>query len=997
MKRLHLTLLVLVIPILSWAQEFRAEDYVITKYSMDEGLPQNSINAIEQSSDGYIWIATFSGLVRFDGHSFKTFNRANTPCLVSDDFLKIHITRDNYVWLFPSGINTAIIRFKDGSCNSYKVRDGISRSITFLEDYDGTPWLIDEGRPLKFNGIEFQEVRPVYEEEFKQKAIESEKGSWFGIDNKLYRLYNGLPVLVLDELPGEKSSFVYAKTNPLKENTLLVGTSVGIIEYEYGNEFKETKRFPLPYENFLNLKFDNEGNQFVITANGIAYKEKDVFEPLNPFQNLTDVRLKSIIQDNEGNYWIGTGGDGLFRFKKKFISMIDSDQGLFNEKILSITKLDNGKMLFSTNCSDLYEWYNGEAKISPLQENLQSNCFWSVFQDSKGRIWFGSGEPHLMLNYGKPSVKFGKEQGFDSYAVFAITEDQNGYIWIATSQGIYLYDGTTLIRKITEADGLYYNDSRVMFEDKDGTMWVGTNAGLHTIKNYKVTRIPLLTESQTEFETQPYIRAIHKDEDGVFWIGTYGDGLFRIKNEEVIQFTTKHGLFDNTASHIIEDDDGFFWMGTNRGIQRVSRNQLNAVAEGNLSEVVSYSYGSSDGMNSPETNGGFQPSYIVEENGDIYLPTVAGVAKVSVTNARINHNPPPVYIETVRNSEAEELNAEELRLSHEQAFLEINYTAINFSDPGKVRFKYRLLGLKDEWVDAGSRREAVYTKIPPGDYTFQVIAANNDGFWNDEGASLAISIVPPYWQQLWFILLSVTTIFGGIGFLFWQRTRRMKEESERQQRFTERLIESQENERRRIAMELHDGLGQQILVIKNRVELAKLKFRENPELSEQLQEIEHSALRSIEDVRTISHDLRPVLLEKFGLTDAVVNLCEQMEKGSSLDWSYHVGNLDNIFPKNKEINFYRILQEACNNILKHSNASQASLIIKSIGSGIHITIYDDGDGFDLKKLNFDMNTGLGLTGIKERVQTLKGKLTIQAEEQKGTVIKIQIPTVGHAE
>ncbi len=970
---------------------------MVTRFTMDDGLPQNSINEIQQSSDGYIWIATFSGLVRFDGHDFKIFNRVNTPCLIADEFLNIHISSDDSIWLFPATLNTVVTRFKDGNCESFKIADGISSSFAFLEDFDGTFWVINEGKPYRYNGEEFEEIIPLDNTELANKALQNENGGWFGLGKNLYRIYDGVPIKVFDDLLINENLHSYVYPNPEKERSILVDTESSISEYEFDKELVLKEKYHLEDPFFLGMEFDNNRNVFISTANGIAQKVNDSFEFLKPFKDQPNIRLKSILQDNEGNYWIGTGGDGLFRFRKKFISMIDKELGLENEKVLSITKLENGKMLISTNCSEVYEWDGERAKVSPLQELIQSNCFWSIFEDSKERIWFGAGEPHFMETYGEPALQFGIDQGFDGYAVFATTEDKNGHVWVASASGIFIYDGTNLIRTITEEDGLYYNDSRVMFEDDDGTMWVGTNGGLHTVKNYEVTRVPLLEQEGNEFEKQPYVRAIHKDEEGVFWIGTYGDGLFRIKGDEVFRFTTAQGLFDNIASHIIEDASGFFWMGTNRGIQRVSRNHLNLVAESEMDQVISYSYGSADGMNSPETNGGFQPSYIVEENGDFYLPTVAGVAKVSVSNANINHIPPPVYIEAVKNNFSEDLDKEDLNLEYDNSFLEIKYTAINFSDPSKVRFKYRLLGLNDQWIDAGTRREAVYTKLPPGDYTFQVTATNNDGVWNDEGAFLSISVIPPYWQTVWFLSITILLLLGAIGSIFLKRTQRLKQESERQRAFTERLIESQENERRRIAMELHDGLGQQILVIKNRVELAKLQFKENPELSEQLGEIEHSALQSIEDVRTISHDLRPVLLEKFGLTDAVINLCEQMEKSSKFDWSYHIDTLDNIFPKKKEINLYRILQEACNNILKHSNATQASLTIKNVDLSIFITIYDDGNGFDLDQLDQKTSSGIGLTGIKERVQTLKGKLSIQTNTQKGTTIKIQIPTEGHAE
>ncbi len=993
-KGLILFLLVLFIQGLSQVSLFsqipNSEDYVVTQFSMEDGLPQNSINAIEQSNDGYIWLATFSGLVKFDGKNFKTFNLINTPCLISDEFYDIFISSDNSIWLLPSTMNLIVTRFKDGKCKNFKIADGIGGPLNFIENHDGSIWINTLDQSFKFNGDELEEVLPVTEGEIVKSALSSSEDNWYSLNKNLYRIHNGLPVLVYNNIPNETSAHTYVRKHPTKEHTILIGTLNTIIEYEYNDKFNQKQIYPLPYNHFLDLKIDNFNNQFAITADGIAVKEENNFIPFQPFGDQSNIRMKSILHDNEGNYWIGTDGDGLFRFRKKFISMIDKKVGLDNEKMLSITRINNGKMLFSTNCTGIYEWDNKQAALSKVHDYLPMGCYWSVFQDSRGRMWFGSGEPYMAEGYGEPVTKFGLEQGFDGYAVFAITEDRNGHIWVASSQGIYIYDGTELIRKITEADGLYYSDSRVMFEDDDGTMWVGTNGGLHTIRDYKVTRIPLVNELESEFVDQPNIRTIHKDIDGTYWIGTYGDGLFRIKNDEIFRFTTEQGLFDNTSSHIIEDDKANFWMGSNRGIHRVSRESLNKVADGEMNEVISYSYGSIDGMNSPETNGGFQPSYIVEKNGDFLLPTVAGVARVSVKEVEENKVPPPVYIGSIRTSEGELKENKNIELSHNDAFLEIQYSAINFTDPDKVKFRYRLEGLNDNWIEVGNRREALYTKIPPGEYKFRVIASNNDGVWNDEGATLAVTVVPPFWQKNWFFIMLILLVSGTGYFLFKRSEEKFKQENDRQKKFTEQLIESQENERRRIASELHDGLGQQILVIKNRVELAKQKNGNEIELEKELDEIMQSAVISIRDVRSISHGLRPVHLEKFGLTEALVNLCEELQDTNSIEWSYHINDIDILIDKDKEIHFYRVIQEGVKNIIRHSSAKEASVLINETNKTISVTIWDDGKGFD--KNNISSPEGLGFLGMNERIKSLGGTIHIDSILKKGTTIKIEIPT-----
>jgi signal transduction histidine kinase len=363
---------------------------------------------------------------------------------------------------------------------------------------------------------------------------------------------------------------------------------------------------------------------------------------------------------------------------------------------------------------------------------------------------------------------------------------------------------------------------------------------------------------------------------------------------------------------------------------------------------------------------------------------------VSTRDVKNNDVIPPVYIEQLRNFNETLPLDDVVTLDYDQSFMEISYTAISFTNPKKIEFKYRMLGFDDSWIEVGNRRSAIYTKIPPGEYTFQVSASNSDGIWNEKGASVKVSVIPPFWQTIWFLSILLLCFLAIGPTIYYFRIRHLKTENERQKKFAEQLIESQENERRRIASELHDGLGQQILVIKNRVELAKLNITNNLEMIDQLSEIQHSADRSIEDVRNISHNLRPVLLEKFGLTDAVLNFCDQLEKSTNLEWSYHVDDIDDVFPKNKEINFYRILQEGANNILKHAESKHPSIIVKRANNRINVTIYDDGKGYEAFLVS-KTGTGLGLIGIKERVETLGGQLAVVSKKGEGTTIKIQIP------
>jgi len=973
---------------LLFSQVPNADDYVVTEFGMEDGLPQNSVNEILQTADGYIWIATFGGLARFDGDKFTKFDRSNTSCMISDQILDIYADLEGGIWMFPAHANTLITRIKGEECNTYKLGDGISQRFGVIENFDSSIWAYGFNEFFAYKKEGFEKIEIITDSLVRKDALKSKQGKWFGVEKNLYRIYDGSIVKVWENITYIESKINYVYEHPDKEGRILVVTADGITELEMGEELSLIRFNPVN-EIVIDLKFDNNNNQYITTVSGIGVNVNSGFESLTPFKEQKSIRLKSFLQDNEGNYWIGTEGDGLYRFRKKAISMIDKENGLQNEKMLSITKLDDGKILMSTNCDGIYEWEDRKVTLSSVHNYIDTGCYWSVFQDSKGRIWLGGEKPYMTESIDKPGKLFGSEDGYEGYSVFAITEDSKNRIWVATTTGIFIYDGNAFTEKLTENEGLFYRDARILYEDSSGKMWIGTNGGLNTYKDKEIQKISLAINSEPDIITQPHVRAIHEDEDGIFWIGTYGDGLFRIKNDEIFHFNTGNGLYDNVVSQIIEDENGYFWMGSNRGIHRTSRESLNKLADGEIAKVISYSYSSKDGMNSPETNGGFQPSFIYDSDKNIYFPTVAGIAKVSTRDVNKNSTSPPVYIEKIKNSEGSNLETEAVKLNYDEAFLQFDYTAINFTDPEKVRFRYRLEGLNDTWVEAGSRREAIYTKIPPGDYKFQVIASNNDGVWNYEGASVDVIIVPPFWQKDWFIAIVSGLIFG-VGFLFYRiRTNLLREENERKKRFSEQLIDSQEQERRRIASELHDGLGQQILVIKNRVELAKKKAGNIIELEEELDEIMQSAVISIGEVRSISHGLRPVHLEKFGLTEAIENLCEELQNTLSIEWSYHIDNVDKAIHENKEIHFYRVVQEGVKNIIKHSSAKEASVLIKRTDRTISVTIWDNGKGFDLVRNG--ISEGLGFLGMHERIQSLGGIIDIQSVIKNGTTIKIEIP------
>jgi signal transduction histidine kinase len=533
-------------------------------------------------------------------------------------------------------------------------------------------------------------------------------------------------------------------------------------------------------------------------------------------------------------------------------------------------------------------------------------------------------------------------------------------------------------------------DVRFITEDRQGALWLGGVSGMSRFKDGVFTNYT--TEQGL---SNNYVRDIYEDADGTLWVGTYGGGLNRFKDGRFTHITTREGLFDNIVSRILEDENGNFWMSCNRGIYRASRKELNDLAEGRVKAINSVSYGVADGMKSNETNGGGQPAGWKDLEGKLWFPTVKGVVRIDPDN--FNRLPPPVVIEQVLVDKTAADSHQSIRLRPGQSDLEIHYTGLSLTAPEKVRFRYRLEGYDRDWVDARERRVAYYTNISPGTYAFRVMAANNDGVWSTQDATIQVVVVPPFWRTWWFISLSVFAIAAIAFLLYRRRIGQLERAHAAQEAFSRRLIESQENERKRIAAELHDSLGQELLIIKNRAALGLKLLEDADRTREQIEQIAGTASQAIAGVRQIAYNLRPYHLDEIGLTQSLEELVERISGSCPVSFAARIDYIDDLCPKDSAINLYRIVQEGINNVVKHSGATEAKLLISRSPREVEVLIEDDGQGFNPAG-DAARRPGFGLTGLAERARILGGTLSVDSAPGRGTVLKLRIPVRdGHHE
>lgn len=955
-------------------------------WTTENGLPQNTITSILQTKDGYIWFGTFGGLVRFDGIKFKIFNTINAPAIKSNRISALYEDKNGTLWIGTQSGN--LISYKDEIFTSVLEPPLTPRALISMMcvEESGAIWILSGDGLRRFtadaSGRFSAEKISLPDEEIPHiGSIDKDKSGniWISTAAALYRYENNsFQVFPFrDFFPKAKDKNGNLTASPVKifidgKNRIwLVSTSM-LARFENGG-FVPVLEKP---EAYIGLVENIDGSFFLKSENKIYRfvddKSQEVL--IDEAENLARFRL--MMTDREGNLWIGTTGNGLFKYKQQTARTYTKADGLTDNDAFFIFE-DRDKNLW-IGADNLYRFRDGKFEIKANGNHI------SAFQSKDGTLWFTSQGGKISAYKNEVFTDFSKESGIVSEVIF---EDSRGAFYFETAEGLLVVRGGK--REIISPPNNPVNSNAVntriqtFLEDRDGSIWFGTVNGANRYKDGELTAF-----SSKDGLSNDNVRDIYQDRDGAIWFGTYGGGLNRFKDGRFFPITTREGMYEDIVSRIIVDEKDNFWMLGNRGVSVISRVALNDLADGKIKTIACASYGVADGMLNSEGNGGHSPAGWLASDGKLWFPSINGVIVIDPKFSDLP--PPPVYIEDVFLG-GKQIDANpEIEVAADKENLEIRYTGLNFTKPEQVKFKYKLEGFDKDWIEVGTRRVAYYTQLPAGTYRFLVTASTTNGIWNELPASKAIVVLSnPLWKKPWFILLvSLLLIIALVGF-YRLRLFRLEKNKLQQQRFSRQLIESQEAERKRIAGELHDGLGQTLLIIKNRAFLGT-KANNLAIANEQLDEISASSGEAIDQAREIAYFLRPSQIERLGLTSAVKEMLEQVSESSEIDFEYEIDSLDGIFSPENEINFYRVLQESINNILKHSNASRAEIFVRQTLDKIQLSVQDNGTGFTNETKNRDGKSGFGLLGIEERVRILNGKFSIKSEPEKGTKILVTI-------
>jgi signal transduction histidine kinase/streptogramin lyase len=708
-------------------------------------------------------------------------------------------------------------------------------------------------------------------------------------------------------------------------------------------------------------------------------------------------------EDDAGAMWFGTyQGISSYDQKQKpfsnYLYQANNLHGLSRGDVLDIREDVDGGLWIATHGGGLNYLPYGSKSFSHFRHvptdpaSLSTDMLLCMSGNSKDILWIG-GRGGGLMKFDKRTKKTKRffhdpndPLSLSENTIFYLYEDRKGNLWIGTG-----HEGVDKLDPVTEKFVHYRNisgDSASLsgnaiwsiIEDDKGFIWIGTQrTGLNRLDPWtgKCTRY-VNRQGDPKSIRSNSIYALHEYPQGVLWIGTAG-GLNRFdeKTNEFTAYTQKDGLAGNEIASILHDARGRLWLAS----------KLLSMLDPQKNKIKNFDEG--DGIRCGAPN---QEAACVGRDGRMYFGGADGFVVFHPDSIYENLYIPPVVMTNFKVFENSRPFPEDatagIILSYEENYFSFEFAALSYTSPEKNMYRYMLEGYDKNWISCGTRRYAAYTHVDPGDYVFKVQGSNDDGVWNTTGTTIAVHVIPPFWKTLWFRISIIVIVLFAVAIIIHRRFKFLEQRTRNQQELSRQLLESQENERKRIGIGLHDSLGQNLLVIKNLAVMGLEAGRKKKTADEQLGEISILASQALAEVREISYDLRPHHLDQLGLTGALKSIISRISSSSQFIIHDNLDDVNNLFPKQEEINVFRIVQESVSNIIKHSRATSATITVKRNGDNVTLIVSDNGIGFDHHQ------HGFGLTGMAERARILGGTLEVKSLPGSGTTISVMVPLKG---
>lgn len=1012
------------------------------------GFPLGQVQVIGQDRYGFLWFGVQGGLARYDGHSTTIYRHdPNDPHSISDHNVTAwYEDRQGNVWVGTNtgGLNRfdraseTFTRFQHDPAKPGSLGQGTVWAI--YEDRAGTLWVtLTESGLARLDRASGTFTHWLPEPERPRARInrvvnlcEDRQGEfWVATQGGLLRYDRASGKFALFTLEaGVVLPIIQVYED--QRGTLWVATFRGLLSFDRAAQrlvtrFKHDPRQPdsLGADSITALVEDAAGRLWVGTEAGlnrlVAETGRFVRYSNDPTQSasLLDNLVTALFRDRAGALWIGSAGGvnrvqrGVERFTR-YLFRANQPEGLSDTNVFQLCEDRAGNLWVATfggldklnRATGQFEHYRHD----PRQPGtLSSNTILAVLEDHTGALWVGTRDAGLnWLDPRTGQIITFRPSATDPHSlnndhVSALYEDAAGTLWVGTGNGLGRFDRaqrrfTRFLHDPANPRSLSHSHVLGMLELRDGSFWVATEGGGLNLFDRQRGEFTVYKHQPSDAQSlsSDSVLALAEDPAGSLWIGTLGGGLNRLDRTtgRFTRFTEKDGLASNDVWGIEADDTGVLWLATAQGLTRF---------DPHTGQSRRYTVRDGLGQETPAQN-----SHLRLRSGELAFGGGGGLTIFDPRQlADEPASPPPVVLTAFKKFDQQVKFARglgeiaEIALAQAENFFSFEFAALDFKEPARNQFAYKLEGFDPAWVYCGTRRYASYTNLDAGTYWFRVKGANSAGVWNENGVAVKVVITPPFWRTRWFTALSGALVLGLVWLAYWRRVTQLKQAQLAQEAFAKQLLASQEQERQRIAAELHDGLGQHLLIIKNHA-LLGLAERDDPAATEEnLTTISTMTSQVLDETREIAHNLRPYQIDRFGLTRALQSMLARVAEAAPLELQSRVEKLDGSLSKEAEINLYRIVQEALNNILKHSGAQAAEVVIERQPQRVWVRISDNGKGLAesgtaalaTAAQRPAPGVGFGLTGMAERARLLGGQFQLHSTPGEGVVITISIPTV----
>jgi ligand-binding sensor domain-containing protein/signal transduction histidine kinase len=960
------------------------DDYYVQTWQEDDGLPRNTITAITQTPDGYLWLGTHFGLIRHDGVAFTTFGAEVRPELVRGQISNLKTDRAGRLWVGTG--KGGILVCDDGWIHHIGAGSGLPHQTVYsmCEDKAGVMWVATGDGSISriTNGTTAERIgflRDTKSGAAVQLVQDRHGDIWFSRGVSYGQLVAGAATNVVNF----NSGLVHLAAS--HDGGIWVSVNRQLRKVNVPPDRPDAGPLPLPFGNYEIQKLyeDRSGTLWIGTRNlGLFRLNGDEVRQVLPTKN----RILDIYEDAEGSLWVATEGGGLSKIRPRVFRVLTTPEGVASSKVLSVCEDQNGSLWAVPLVGGLLSYRTADSAPTVLPGSTNMGVA-TVSPDRAGGVWSGTVNRGLLHYDGENVERLLIQSPFRDRQMRVLYFDREDHLWIGLHpHGLARYDAAQVVWPFFYRDlGLSEDAIWAIAEDRDGAIWFGTTSGdVQRLKDGKIV-------SYTQADGLPgtSIGALYVDEKNTLWVGTMGGGLGCLQGGKFKFVSVNDGLYDNVISQVVEDDGGFLWLGSSRGIFRVRKPDLELFMAGRQSRVESIAYGKSDGMANVECTGGHQPSVWKTRAGRLCFATSKGIVYFDPAALPLNTRPPPLVLEAVSVDGQAIAWTNAIHLDWNLKSIAFNYTALSFIAPGKVHFRRQLVGFDTNWVEVGTSRSATYPRLQPGRYQFRFTACNNDGVWNEHPLVQTVIVAPAWWQTMWcrvLIVVCFASLVGGLVRYFSMLTIRRR---------LARLEQAHalEKERTRIARDIHDDVGARLTQMAYLSDLASSEIAEGlPSSGERLKEIVRASRQTVHALDEIVWAVNPQKDSLAHLLEYISQYANSFFRGTNIrcrqdlpasvpDWA---------LPSEYRHHLFLAAKEALNNIQKHSQATEVWIRMVFHPPELELVIEDNGSGFAVKEGKASRD---GLKNMNGRLAALGGTCQIASQTGQGTrlVMKVSLP------